>query len=766
MNERTRNRPFVYPLVALAVFLLPVLVPLARPGLWAAHDTFHHLFRLVDLDIVLRGGTLYARWLPNLGFFYGYPVLNFYAPLVYYLTVFLHWFGPGYILALKLSYALSFLVAALGAYRWARQFWPRQTALWVAIAYTYIPYHLANAYVRGALAEHWAQAIMPWVLVGIGRCTSRRQGAGGGFHGLVPCVSLVVPLWLLLVTHNLSAFLFYPVAFVYALGWGWLLPRETRPRYLVMVGTSFVVAVLLAAFYWLPALAEVSWIRAGQVARSVTGHVTQLATWRSLLSPFPVYRYYPDQGVPFEHPLSWWQVGMVLAAAGVVWWRRRAWTREQRFVLLMSGALLVGAVLLMLDVSAGVWQRVRPLAFLQFPWRLQTVVGLMTAMWAAPLAGAWPAWAARARSRGGHAPWARPLFAAGTVLFLALWVGTGMPRLPAARLTWPDPPVVVEEGDLNFWGMAQYDYINGLFAREHKDPWLMEYLPVTVRVPREEFWLPRQEPAPAAPYVRPSFLAVERACPTEFLLTVEAPAATFVRWHQFWFPGWQAEVDGSPVAVSPSPDLGLVTVPVPAGRHQVRIWFGGTGPRRWGWVLSAVGLMWLAVGLWRGRKVRWALAFALVVVAWIGMWGWQNARRPTCVRPAQTWLTVGRQVGFLGCARVPNVAPAGDVWPTVVYWFAAAPIPEDWKAFVHLLDASGRVVAQHDAYPGENFSPTTRWEVGEVIPDYHTVRLPAGGASPARTRVGMYRFVDGIENLLLRTPDGQEVGTAWEGECP
>jgi len=65
---------------------LPVLWPLLEPAYLSSHDGLHHLFRLLDLDWCIRGASLYPRWLPNLGFGYGYPVLNYCAPLTYHLA--------------------------------------------------------------------------------------------------------------------------------------------------------------------------------------------------------------------------------------------------------------------------------------------------------------------------------------------------------------------------------------------------------------------------------------------------------------------------------------------------------------------------------------------------------------------------------------------------------------------------------------------------------------------------------------------------------
>ena len=104
--------PWIGLLMAL-LLTLPALWPLlALQGLPATPDGPHHLFRLLDFDLALRGDDLYPRWLANHGFGYGFPTLNFYAPLTYYLAELPHLLGFGFITSLKLVIAVGFLVAA------------------------------------------------------------------------------------------------------------------------------------------------------------------------------------------------------------------------------------------------------------------------------------------------------------------------------------------------------------------------------------------------------------------------------------------------------------------------------------------------------------------------------------------------------------------------------------------------------------------------------------------------------------------------------
>ena len=49
----------------------------------------------------------------------------------------------------------------------------------------------------------------------------------------------------------------------------------------------------------------------------------------------------------------------------------------------------------------------------------------------------------------------------------------------------------------------------------------------------------------------------------------------------------------------------------------------------------------------------------------------------------------------------------------------------DWVVSVQLLDAAGRLVAQHDAPPAGGDYPTSAWRADEVVLDRHRLALPA-----------------------------------------
>ena len=73
-----------------------------------------------------------------------------------------------------------------------------------------------------------------------------------------------------------------------------------------------------------------------------------------------------------------------------------------------------------------------------------------------------------------------------------------------------------------------------------------------------------------------------------------------------------------------------------------------------------------------------------------------------------------------------------------LYWQGVKKSKEDYTAFVHVLDASGQVVAQKDASPLDGRYPTSIWDPGEIIKDEYDLTVPAEVRAPFTIEIGMY----------------------------
>lgn len=98
-------------------------------------------------------------------------------------------------------------------------------------------------------------------------------------------------------------------------------------------------------------------------------------------------------------------------------------------------------------------------------------------------------------------------------------------------------------------------------------------------------------------------------------------------------------------------------------------------------------------------------------------------------------------------AAVPDQAVRVDL-----VWRDVQPLPAQYSVFVHLDNAAGKLVAQHDGVPDAGLQPTPTWRPGEVVNDRHGFIVPANLAPGAYLlHAGIYQ----VNGARLALPDGQ-----------
>lgn len=109
------------------------------------------------------------------------------------------------------------------------------------------------------------------------------------------------------------------------------------------------------------------------------------------------------------------------------------------------------------------------------------------------------------------------------------------------------------------------------------------------------------------------------------------------------------------------------------------------------------------------------------------------------IRPAN--YQFGESIELLGYSvRPSNVKPDGTA-SVDLYWRPTLNLPIDVYAtvFVHLIDADGNLVAQHDGQPVNNAYPLPVWQPGTIIHDSHQLVLPSElPAGEYSLMVGLY----------------------------
>lgn len=225
------------------------------------------VIRLTAFHQALRGGQFPVRWLPRLNHGYGYPVTNFLYPLPFYLAEPFYALTGNPATAIQIVMGLSVVSMAVGMYVFLSALITSHHSLITnhkfsvfsfpsfvgSAAYVYSPYVAFNLYQRGSLGELVAMGIAPWVFWAVNR--------GQWLLGSIALSGLIL-------SHNVVAILFFPLILLFML----LKIIQKKRDFRLSLATYYLLLTTLAlgasAFFWLPALAELRYVRASTIVVS------------------------------------------------------------------------------------------------------------------------------------------------------------------------------------------------------------------------------------------------------------------------------------------------------------------------------------------------------------------------------------------------------------------------------------------------------------------------------------------------------------------
>src|SRR5258706_6997293 len=96
-----KNFKKLLPVIIVLLLSFWAIRPLLNSGFFPMHDDTQ-VARVFEMKKSLNDGMFPVRWVADLGYGYGYPIFNFYAPFAYYLGGFLNLVGLNALAATKL----------------------------------------------------------------------------------------------------------------------------------------------------------------------------------------------------------------------------------------------------------------------------------------------------------------------------------------------------------------------------------------------------------------------------------------------------------------------------------------------------------------------------------------------------------------------------------------------------------------------------------------------------------------------------------------
>ncbi|MBU0703013.1 MAG: hypothetical protein KKC18_04025, partial [Chloroflexi bacterium] len=582
------KKPGFWTCATLILVALLTAMPLWGDGMVNTRgggDSPFLLQRTHQLVVNLRAGVFPVRWMPDAAYGLGYPFFSYYAALPYYLAGLLVLIGADILTALKLVQTLGFILAALAMYGWMRGLTRNRWAAWLAaVAYTVAPFHLVNVYVRGdSLSEFYAFVFYPLILWGLDRVRySRLENRDCNLQ----FIAVALPYAGLILTHNLSAAIFSPFALLYLVILAWRAEKKKRGRVFGVGLLSLGLGILLSAWFWLPAVAELGYVQLGPSTEGYFHYSRHFRT-TDLVQHHPLFDYTvsPDGGTPFAMGLAQAVFaalgGLALVARGV----RRKLTARWVFVLL--GLLL--STLMITPLSKPLWDHLPLLPVVQFPWRFLSVQALFTAAATAALI---PTRNTQHASR---------ITLALTTLLL---IGSVLPPLHPDRL--PITPADVTTERLQLYELFTQNI--GTTIRYEWLPQTTDPRPFTSNALIEPGAPPRAIPLNGASLQ--ATLAERKPTRQEWQVWGEGGEIAFPL---LYWPGWEARVDDEPVEVWPVEGAGYLALEVGPGEHTVLIRLGRTPVRAVAETVSLVTALALLFIVVKTRKFRLVVLLLLVI---------------------------------------------------------------------------------------------------------------------------------------------------------
>ncbi len=266
------KKKFSLLLLTAGIAVLP-LINMWRPGLYESGDMGSHVIFLISFFHSLQQGVFFPRWSAEFCNGYGYPHMQFFYFLPYYLGSFFHVLGLSFINSIKLIFSISFIGAGISMFCWLREEFDERAAFVGSIFYLFAPYQLIDLHFTGALGECLAFAIAPLILLCAKKTTVRKQLSR--WH-----IAFVILYIALIFTHHIVPILFLPFVLFYF--WlCWRLQKKRSGFEFIWIFVSLVIIFSLTAFHWLPIVLENGLIQQSQMKSFETNYL-----WQFFFSPW------------------------------------------------------------------------------------------------------------------------------------------------------------------------------------------------------------------------------------------------------------------------------------------------------------------------------------------------------------------------------------------------------------------------------------------------------------------------------------------------
>lgn len=545
------------------LFILLILISallagrhLFRAGLFTMHDDLQ-VGRLFQMRQCIQDRQIPCRWVPDMGYGYGYPLFNFYPPLPFYAGYVFDALGFSLIASTKILFLIGIIGGGLFMYYLGEKLWGEWAGLISGIFYIWAPYRAVNIFVRGALNEFWAMMFFPLIIYAITQVIE---------HGKKYLPLLTVSYAGLLLSHNGMSMLFTLLMVIWAFGY-LIIKRKDFKKSLGHLTLAGLWAGGLAAFFIFPALLEKRHVH---VETMLMGYFNYLAHFISLGQMF-IERSWgygasvwgPEDDMSFQLGIAHWLSVLPVLGWGLI--KIKQIKRKTLYTILFFFIVFLGSIFLAHSRSTLIWKRLGFLEFIQFPWRFLAISTFSLSVLAGGLA--------KIFKKNKYL----------ILIILALVAGLNFSYfVPDKVIVSTDiEKIFSEEG----WKSLQTDAI-------------FDYLPKSADMPPTE---PAVETPTTDGEREIEIISYEQGSDW-YQTEVEADERLALIFPIFNFPGWRAWVNEQPAEVATDADLGRIIIEIPPGRQEIFLKLTDTPVRQWSNLISLLSGVTLVVVLTHRRR--------------------------------------------------------------------------------------------------------------------------------------------------------------------
>lgn len=339
------------------LFSLTIFItwPIFLPGYFSHHDDLQ-VMRIFEMRKCFADFQIPCRWVPDMGYGNGYPLFNYYNVLPYYIGAMAS-FILGFIGSAKLLFLISLILATFSMYLFVKEWLGMYPALLASVLYTFAPYRALDIFVRGAISESFAIAILPLIFY-FGLKLTRENKLNNR-------LGLSLSLAAFLTSHNVMALLFLPVIGLIFIIWYY-----KQDLYLVRsVFLSLLLGFGLSAFFMIPAFLERNLVQIENLVKADFNFRAHFVTlYQLFLDRSWGYGASSGIGDTISFQIGWPHVIIAGFFPLILLFLKKKNTKTIVLSIVVF-LIFVLSIFMTHNKSAFIWEEIGILRFAQFPWR-------------------------------------------------------------------------------------------------------------------------------------------------------------------------------------------------------------------------------------------------------------------------------------------------------------------------------------------------------------------------------------------------------------